>query len=76
MVPIIHPKPGDGFPLLLSNHVTSFIRTVCEVLRMSGNSPVEKQKSGRSATSCLECQRRKQKVYGFGDIHTHPIDCC
>ncbi|KAI7783754.1 hypothetical protein LA080_011463 [Diaporthe eres] len=28
---------------------------------MSGNSPVEKQKSGRSATSCLECQRRKQK---------------
>ncbi|KAG8170271.1 hypothetical protein KVR01_001016 [Diaporthe batatas] len=28
---------------------------------MSGNSPVDKPKSGRSATSCLECQRRKQK---------------
>ncbi|POS69434.1 hypothetical protein DHEL01_v212172 [Diaporthe helianthi] len=28
---------------------------------MSSNSPVEKPKSGRSATSCLECQRRKQK---------------
>ncbi|ROV94142.1 hypothetical protein VPNG_09364 [Cytospora leucostoma] len=27
----------------------------------SSNSPVEKTKSGRSPTSCLECQRRKQK---------------
>lgn len=28
----------------------------------SNSRPAEKSKSGRSATSCLECQRRKQKV--------------
>lgn len=39
----------------------------------STNNQTEKSKAGRSATSCLECQRRKQKVLDIGGWALTPL---
>lgn len=65
LILIPHPSAQLRWAQMFSWSCKSYLKLrVYQDIKMNSNTPVEKTKSGRSPTSCLECQRRKQKVEG------------